>query len=63
MLFKLDFVNNTILSCFFFFLLIIDLDFLIPAVIFNRIAKIIIPRGIPNKEAKADIEVHLKFSV
>ena len=34
MLFNLDFANNTTLSCFFFiFLLIIDLYFLIPAVI------------------------------
>ena len=31
--FNLDFANNTILSCFFFFFLIIDLYFLIPAAI------------------------------
>ena len=61
MLLKLDFANNTILSCFFFFLLIIDLHFLIPAVtaqIFNPIAELIIPIGIPSKEAKAEIEIH-----
>ena len=43
MLFNLDFANNTISSCFFFFL-IIDLYFLIPAVIaqiFNPIAELI----------------------
>ena len=31
MLFNLDFANNTILSCFFFFSLTSDLHFLIPA--------------------------------
>ena len=61
MLFALDFVNNTILSSFFFFLLIIDLYFLIPAVIdqiFNPITELVIPEGIPSKEAKAEIEIH-----
>ena len=32
-LFSLDFANDTILSCFFFFVLIIDLYFIIPAAI------------------------------
>ena len=32
-LFNLDFANNTILSCFFFFFLIIDLYTLVPAAI------------------------------
>ena len=32
-LFNLDFDSNTILSCFFFFFLFIELYFLIPAVI------------------------------
>ena len=57
MLFNLDFANNTILSCFFFFFLIIDLYFLIPAVIaqiFNPIAELVIPIVIPAKEAKTD---------
>ena len=31
--FDLDFANNTILPCFFFFFLIIDSYFLIPAII------------------------------
>ena len=61
MLFNLDFPNNIILSCFFFFFLIIDLYLLIPAVIaqvFNPIAELIIPIGIPTKEAKAELEPH-----
>ena len=61
MLFNLDFANNTILLCFFFFFLIIDLYFVIPAVIaqiFNPIAELVIPKGIPSKEVKADIEIH-----
>ena len=61
MLFNLDFANNTILSCFFFFFLIIDLYFLIPAVIaqiFNPIAEIVIPIGIATKEAKAEMKTH-----
>ena len=61
MLFNLDFASNTILSCFFFFFLIIDLYFLIPTVIaqiFNLIEELVIPIGIPTKEAKAEIETH-----
>ena len=61
MLFNSDFTNNTILSCFFFSLLIIDLYFLIPAVItqiFNPIAELVIPIGISSKEAKAELETH-----
>ena len=57
-LFNLDFGNNTILSCFFFFLLIIDLYFLIPvaiAQISNHIAELINPIAIPSKEAKSEI--------
>ena len=53
-LFNLDFANNTILSCLFFFFLIIDLYFLIHAVIvhiFNPIAELVLPIGIPPKEA------------
>ena len=55
MLFHLDFANNTNLSCFFFFFLIIDLYFLIPAVIAqicNPIAEDVIPIGTPRKEEK-----------
>ena len=46
---------------FFFLFLIINLYFLIPAVvtqIFNPIAELIIPIGIPIKEAKAEMETH-----
>ena len=59
MLFNLDFANNTILSCFFFG--IIDLFFLIPAVItqiFNRTAELLNTMGIPTKEEKAEMETH-----
>ena len=61
MLFNLDFANNTILLCFFFFFLFIDLYFLIPvtmAQILNPIAELVIPIGILSKEAKAEIEIH-----
>ena len=62
MLFNLDFASKTILPCFFFsFFLIINLYFLYPAVIaqiFNPIAELVIPLGIPNKETKAEIEIH-----
>ena len=59
MLFNLDFA---ILSCFFFFFLIIDLYVLIPAVIaqiFNPTAELVISVGTPLKEAKAETETHL----
>ena len=61
MLFNSDFAKNTILSCFFFFYIIIDLYFSIPAVIvqtFNPIAELVITIGIPSKESKAEIEIH-----
>ena len=61
MLLNLVFAGNVILSCLFFFFLIIDLYLLIAAVtgeIFNTIAEFVIPIGAPNKEAKADIERH-----
>ena len=44
-----------------FFLLIIDLCFLLPAAIpqiFNSIAELLIPMGIPTKEAKAEMETY-----
>ena len=50
MLFNLDFANNTILTCFFFFL-IIDL-------IFNPIAALVILTGILSKKVKAEVEIH-----
>ena len=55
MLFNLDFANNTILSWFFFIFIIIGLYFLVPAVIaqiFNTIAELLIPIGMPIKEEK-----------
>ena len=45
----------------FFFFFIIDLYFLIPAVItqiFSPIVELAIPIGIPTKEAKSKIETH-----
>ena len=62
-LLNLDFADNTISSClfFFFFFLIIESYFLIPAVIaqiFSPIGELVIPIGIPSKEAKAEIEIH-----
>ena len=56
MLSNVDFPSNAILSCFVFFLFI-DLYFSI-AQIFNPIEEIVIPIGIPSKEAKAEIEIH-----
>ena len=47
------------LSCFF--CLIIELYFLISAVItqiFSSTAELVMPIGIPTKEAKAEIETH-----
>ena len=55
MLCNLDFPNNTILSCFFFFFLIIDLYLLTPAAveqIFNPIAEFVTAIGITNKAKK-----------
>ena len=46
----------------FLFFLINDLYVLISAVIaqiFNPLAELVIPTGIPSKEAKLEIEVHL----
>ena len=45
---------------FIFFLLIIDLYFLIPATIIkilNAIAELVIPKGIPVKQVKSEIEI------
>ena len=55
MLFNSGLVKNTILSCFFFVFLIINLHFLIPAVIVQilmPIAELVISIGIPIKEEK-----------
>ena len=59
-LFNLNFAAD-ILSCFFFFFLIADLYFLIPAVIiqiFNPIAELVIPIRILTRETKADMGTH-----
>ena len=61
MLFNSDFADNTILSCFYPFFVIIDLYFLTVALIkqiFNTIAKLETLIGISTKEAKAEIETH-----
>ena len=61
MLFNLDFANNTILSCFFLIFLIIDLYFFnscFIAQIFNPIAELVIPTGMPTKEEKGEMETH-----
>ena len=53
MLFSLDFANNTILSSFFLFFLIIDLHLLISAAfaqILNPAVELVIPKGIAIKE-------------
>ena len=61
MLFNLIFVYNAIVLCFFFFFLIMDLYVLVTAVIaqiFNPIAELVSPIGIPTKEAKPEIQTH-----
>ena len=53
--------NNTILSCFFFFFLKIDLYVLILVVItqmFIVVAEMAVPTGITTKEAKTEIETY-----
>ena len=62
MLCNLVFANNAILSIFFFFFLIFDLTYLIPAVIGKKkkfpIAELVTPIWIPSKEAKLEIKLH-----
>ena len=56
---NLAFTSNTILSCFFFFFVIIDLYYLIPEVIeqiFNPIVELVIPIEIETNEVNAEIE-------
>ena len=48
-------------SCFFFFFLIIDLHYFIPAVIaqiFNAVAELVVSIEIPTKEANVVMETH-----
>ena len=59
MLFNLVFGKSTIVSSFFFFFLIID--FFISAVtvqICNPTTELVIPMGVPSKEAKAEFQTH-----
>ena len=61
MVFNLDFANNTISSCFFFFFSSIDLYFLISVVItqiFNPVPILVIPIGIPTKEVEEEMEIY-----
>ena len=61
MFFNLDFAVNTTLAWSFCLFLIIDLYFQILAVItqiITPIAELVIPTGIPTKEAKAEMETH-----
>ena len=57
--FNLSFPSTNILSCFFFFFFIIDLYFLIPAMIaqmFNPTTELVILTGTQTNEANAEIE-------
>ena len=61
MLFNFIFAKDNVSSCVLFFLLIIDLYFIIPTVIaqiFNPTSELVIPIRISSKEAKAKIEIH-----
>ena len=61
MLFSLVFANNTFFSCIFFLFLIIELYFLIAAVIaeiFHLTVELVVPIGLPTKETKAEIEIY-----
>ena len=57
--FNLYFPNNTNLPCFFFFFFIIDLNFLIPAMvaqIFIPTTELIIPIGTQTNDENTEIE-------
>ena len=61
--FNISFPNNTRLSCFFFFFLIIELHFLISVVIaqiFILTAKLLIVTGTQTNEANMKIKTQLK---
>ena len=59
MLFNLLCHNGIILSCFFFFFIIVDLYFLVSEAIaqhYDPTAELVIPLVIRTKQAKAEIE-------
>ena len=61
LLFNLELAKNTILSCFFYFFLIIDSYFLISTIIaqiFNPIIELVNPIEIPITEVKAEMATH-----
>ena len=61
MLFNLVFTNNTILLCFLFFFLIIDLYSSISPVVAHILiptGELVTPTEIPTNEAKEEIETH-----
>ena len=60
MVFNLVAANNTIWSCFFFFFLAIDLNFLIPAVKYCRTptTELAFLIQITTKEVKVEIDKH-----
>ena len=61
MLFNLVLAGNNVFSCLFLSFLIIDLNFLIIAVVarvFIPTVKLAIPAGITTEEAKGEMEIH-----
>ena len=61
MIFNLAFANNTILLCIFLLFLVIELQFLVPAVlsrIINLTVELVILMGIQANQAKTEIETH-----
>ena len=64
LLFNLSFVYKTVLSCFFFFFLMIDLYFLIPAAIaqiFSPNVELVIPIVMPIKEVNWKLKINWKL--
>ena len=59
-LFNLDFANNTtLLELLFYFIEFCLLIAAVIAQIFNQVTELIIPLGIPTKEANAEMETHI----
>ena len=60
-IFNLDFANDNNLLGFFFFFLVTDLYFLVPAFvtqIFSPVEELLLSIRAPTKEAKAEMETH-----